>query len=276
MPLSAMLIPAALADRINAEIFILSLVCLLAYCGASIQNAIKDKDYILPDYAHYMVYILPILAFVFACTNIIILLTLISWILLGVIYNTIARRVIFGDISVLSLTHLAIPMISSSLLIGFSLKAALIAAAYICLLFILMGNMKNIKDTRGDKNRGYKTITTELSKGESIAKGFYLASILGMGMTYFIFNLSQYFIFIYGIILIISFNIIMTKNKLSSLNMVRMAFSVFILGFIISKTIQWTIIIPSIAYCFANTLQFKELLTIRGRIHGLWQSESKG
>ncbi len=249
MPLSAMLIPAALADRINADIFLLSLVCLLAYCGASIQNSIKDKDYLLPSYAHYMVYILPILAFVFACTNIIILLTLISWILLGVIYNTIARRLIFGDIAVLSLTHLAIPMVSSSLLIGFPLKESMIAAAYICLLFILMGNMKNIKDAKSDKKRGYKTINTITKKGEQITICLAGISWVMMFFALFIFDLSYRFFIPFAAITALAIYSFSLTDKAKGFHLFKMAFILFLFSIIVAKTSNITIIITGAVYC---------------------------
>ena len=213
MPLSAMLIPAALADKINADVFILSLVCLLTYCGASIHNAIRDNDYPLPNYAKYLIYIFPGVAFAFACTNWIIFFTLIAWILLGVAYNTIARRVIFGDIAILGITHLAIPIISSSLLLGYALQESMFAAAYIYALFLLVGNMKNIKDAESDKKRGYRTINTIIKNGENITQ--YLAGSAGimMFLASFIFDLSYKFLILFTVITALAIYSFSIRNK---------------------------------------------------------------
>ena len=249
MPLSAMLIPAALADKINADVFILSLVCLLTYCGASIHNAIRDNDYPLPDYAKYPTYIFHGLAFAFACTNMIIFFTLITWILLGVVYNTIARRVIFGDITLLGLTHLAIPMISSSLLLGYPLLESMFAAAYIYALFLLLGNMKNIKDAESDKKRGYKTINTITKNGEHITR--YLAGIAWamMLLALFIFDLSYRFLILFIAITALAIYSFSISNKAEGFHIFKLAFIAFLFSMIIDKTNNIAIITTGAAYC---------------------------
>ena len=100
--LSLMIIPCAFVNRINVDVLLFALSCIFLYSSMGLFNAIKDKDYDLPRYAKLISLFLVFLSLLISFFNKIIFITFLLWLILGVIYNTIARKILFADAFILS------------------------------------------------------------------------------------------------------------------------------------------------------------------------------
>jgi len=126
----AILVPAAFADKIAPELGVLILSCILIYAVASIHNAKKDNDYSLPEYYREVMIGLAAIALAIASSSRTVFFTAIAWIALGLFYNTIARRMLFGDNTVLAITHFGLPVFSSSIITGIDARTTAILTAF--------------------------------------------------------------------------------------------------------------------------------------------------
>ena len=108
--LTIILIPAAYANNFPRILALFLTVPALIYFAFSIYNAYRDNDYVLPNYFPIIIVILLTTALIISFSNKIILIATCLWIVLGLIYHTIARRIILGDAMVAGITHLALPI----------------------------------------------------------------------------------------------------------------------------------------------------------------------
>jgi 4-hydroxybenzoate polyprenyltransferase len=252
--LTAIMVPVAFANKINSAIFYLALVCVCIYAVAGIQNAKRDNDYNLPRNFKIFSAIVLLLGLVFSLKHHIIFLTFVTWILLGVFYNTIARFILFGDVTVLSITHHTLPTLSSSLLLGLDLKTTLLLTSFMFVTFWFIIHLKNLKDTREDKGRGYKTLTINIKDGITKTKLLFEISFLCMFIAYFIFGLSK--IYLYILICVLLIKILVTyfidlKKHETALNFMRLMVIVFLIALIVDRTNNYNIIFISTTLCIA-------------------------
>ncbi len=247
------LVSAAFANLINKELFILGLSCIFIYSAAGIHNSIKDKDHNLPSYSKIVIVILLILGFIVSFTNYIIFITVAIWIILGLIYNILSRFILFADVTILSITHFALPSFIASVLLGLDLQFAFTLSSFLFLTSWFIIHSKNLKDTLEDKKRGYVTLTTKFKDGAKVIKIFLFISIILISVSYFLFNLQTNFI-LFLIIIYILFIIILKKinqgNNVGALNISRFVILIFMFGLILSKTSNQNIITLSSVLIF--------------------------
>jgi len=254
--LMVMMISMAFANIINKEIIVLSLCCVLVYASAGIYNAIRDKDYMLPEYSKKVVWGLIIISLLLSLSNYIIFFTVITAISLGFIYNTISRFLLFGDTTVLSVTHYALPSFSSSMVLGLDKRFALTLTVFMLITSWFIMPLKNLKDTSNDKNRGYKTLTTITKHGKRTTIILFGLFFIPTSFAYFLFNLTKIYLFILALIfileLIIMINIIKNKEGFA-LKLARAMVLLFLFGLIISKATDIRIVLVAfylfLVYC---------------------------
>ncbi len=239
------LVSAAFANLINKELFILSLACIFIYSAAGIQNSVKDKDHNLPDFSKKIVLLLFVMGFMISLTNYIVFLTVISWIILGLIYNTISRFILFFDVTILSITHFALPSLSASVLLGLSMQFAFILSSFLFVTSWFIIHSKNLKDTLEDKKRGYATLTTKFKCGTKVIKIFLIISVALIILSYFLFNLQNnfiLFIIIIFILLIIILRKIDRRKNSEALKISRFIILIFMFGLVLNNTSNQNII----------------------------------
>lgn len=243
--LMVMTVSMAFANMIIKEIILLGFCCALVYAIIGIHNAIKDHDYQLPKYSKIVIVILLLGALLISLSHYIIFLTAITWILLGFIYNTIARHILFGDTTILAITHFALPSFSSSFLVGLDLILALELSILFLLIAWFITQAKNLKDTKKDKKMNYVTITTKFRKGVLLTKVFAFIPLVFMISSYFLFNFAPKFISILLIIVILTIIAVIKINRnqeKQSIGLLRLVFLVYMLGLIIDRTSNYYII----------------------------------
>lgn len=255
--LMVMMVSVAFANYFTKSIMYLALTCVLIYAAAGLHNAIKDKDYILPNYSKFVIIFLVVITIIISLQDLIVFFTGIAWIFLGLIYNTITRRVLFGDATILSVTHFALPSFSSSLLLGIDKSFALTLAGFMFITTWFIIHSKNLKDTMDDKKRGYRTLTTIIKSGKTITIILLWFSFIPMLFAYFLFNLTTiyllilFFIFILG--LIITKNILKSKEDFA-LKLARVIVMLFLFGLIASKAVDIKIVFFALCLFFVYGL----------------------
>lgn len=158
--LMAILIFPAYAKTFPTTIITLMFVTASLYSLASIHNAYKDKDYILPKYFPIILISGLTITLAIAATNKIILTTSLLAIALGYIYNTASRFIILGDSFIAGITHYILPITASALLVGKNP----FPTAFLFFFFIFsLVPIANLKDLQKDKDLGYKTLVTSVS-----------------------------------------------------------------------------------------------------------------
>lgn len=257
--LAVIMVPVGFVGKITSDIVYLAFILMLVYAAASLQNAKKDNDYQLPKYYMKFYYAFVALAVVLSFKNIILFLTLCSWIVLGLIYNTIARGVLFGDVTLLSITHHALPAFSASLLLGLNLRTTLLISALMFTVFWFIIPLKNLKDTIDDRNRGYKTLTTDIKNGEVKTKALFEIAFIVMLGAYFVLNLSDMYLMIllaiFGLKVMINYFIDIRKEEIA-LNMTRLMAIMFLAAMVIDRTDSLPIILVSLGLSFVYSLFF--------------------
>jgi len=242
---SLILVPATFANKITADILILSICCILLYSVSGIHNAKRDKDFSLPEYYKKFMILLVISAILLSLTNLIIFITVIIELVLGLIYNTVSRKILFGDATVLGFTHAAIPVLASSLLVNLNFLLALKLAGILYIFIWLLGNARNQKDSKEDKKRGYRTYATILKDPRTVTKIFIRLSFFVMLISFLIFELSTKYIIVLCLIYLIHLIVfILTdmKKDILAMQITRLTIILFSLAFVIDKTSNYYII----------------------------------
>ena len=235
----AILVPAGFADYLPLELIIMGFSAILIYSAAGIHNAMKDGDYVLPDYSKKVVLLLLAFGIVVSLFNYLIFLTALTSIILGYLYNTVSRFVLLGDSTVLAVTHFALPSFSSSIILDlpFGLAMNLSMILFFVAWFIIP--TKNLKDTEEDKNRNYVTLTTRFNSGVFITKSFLIISFLIMSSSFHIFGLSYNFVLLLLVnlmIIMIALISINSNHEKQGLCILRITMLIFMLGLIIEKS----------------------------------------
>jgi 4-hydroxybenzoate polyprenyltransferase len=200
-----MLIPVAFINTLNLNLLFLAICCILLYSGFSIHNAIQDNDYILPKYAKLVFIGMVLLSILLSFYNKIIFFTVVAWIVLGYIYNTVSRKYLFADISVLCATNFGIPILSSGLLLGLDISFALLLSGFMYIIYWFILNIKNMVGWEEDKLRGYKTIGTKYDNTSGLLKIFYISSFVLIVLSSFIFNMHNSYFFCGIIFLVLTY-----------------------------------------------------------------------
>lgn len=255
--LSTMTVPLAFANKIPADFLFLCLAGILIYSAAGIHNAHKDGDYQLPSYFKFVIGGLIFSAILVSLSNKIIFLTTLAWLGLGIFYNTLARFILFGDTTILAITHHALPSLSASILLGLNWKLALLISSFMFLVFWFVIHIKNLKGVKEDTKRGYKTIATKFKKSKKITNILIGLAFIIMLSAYFIFNLSLIYLLVLSLVLVLKIIIIKkinNKKEESGLNLMRLATMIFLFGIVIDKASNFTIILFSFFLCFAYFL----------------------
>jgi 4-hydroxybenzoate polyprenyltransferase len=250
--LMVMAVSMAFAGEITKEIILLSICCALVYAVIGIHNAIKDKDYCLPRCTNKIMFLLSLAALIVSLFHYILFLTVIAWIILGIVYNTVARFVLFGDTTILAITHFALPSFVSSLLLGLDARFALMLSLLFFIIAWFITQTKNLKDTAKDKKRNYVTLTTKFKKGDIITQGFLIISFALMIVSYFLLYLGVksivVLVFVF-IIIIIASKKINNNEQTQGLGLLRFGFLIFMFGLILEKTSNVVIIMYGLFLC---------------------------
>jgi len=251
--LTVILVSAGFANKINKEIFLLGIISVLIYSAASIHNAFRDKDFSFTKNYWVVSFGILLLALSLSFTNIIIFMTAITSIFLGFFYNTISRFLLLGDTTILAITHFALPSFAASLLLSLDTNFAFSLAGFMFMGFWFILPIKNLKDYKSDKKRGYKTLVTVLKNGKAITIFLFAVSFLFMTLGFFLFELSPVFL---GIIFInmclgvfIIRNVSLNKDG-RALDLTRMVILLFLIGLIISSSFNFKIIFLALSFAF--------------------------
>ncbi len=245
--ISLILFGAALANKINLDILILSTCSILLYASGGILNAIKDKDYVLPKYSKIITIILPIITILISLQNKIILFATISWIIIGFLYNMASRKILFLDNTLICITHHFIPVFFSLILLGMNIKNSLFIGTYVYLVFWFLAPIKNLNGIEKDKKLGYKTIPSTYLRGKEITLFLYYISFILMIPAYFIFKLNPIYLILLCVLFLlflITKKIIQRKNYAAMLGIARLVISLFGFAMSISLTTNLKIILP--------------------------------
>lgn len=255
--LTAILVPSAIYNKINLNILFFGLIYIFIYSAVGIHNAKKDEDYLLPKRVNLITWILFAISLIISFQNKLLFITAISIITLGIIYNTLARKVLFGDTIILSITHNTLPVFISSLLIGQSILNAFKLSFFFFIVLWPLINIKNLKDYKQDIKRKYKTIGTEFENRKQISKILIIATCFLSSFAPIIFKMNSIFyllFFSYLTINLIIYNLISKEKYLPALNLMRLSIIIFFTSFILDKTEDIYIIfinsIILIAYVF--------------------------
>jgi 4-hydroxybenzoate polyprenyltransferase len=261
----AMTVSMAFANIITKEIILLGVCCALVYSAVGIHNAIKDHDYELPSYANIVMILMPIAAIVVSLSHYLLFITVLAWIALGLAYNTAARHILFGDTTILAVTHFALPSLMSSLILGLDLKVALPLSVIFFLIAWFITLAKNLKDIEEDKKRHYITLTTRFKNGVFITQMLMFIPFVVMLFAFFVFNLTPKFIlvmvaaaFLTGIAIIK----ISKNQEKESIGILRLVFLVFMLGLIVEKTANYGVILLGVLLCLAYVVYLAALHSI--------------
>ncbi len=269
---SMILIPAAFANTINLDLLVLSICCVLLYSISGIHNSKRDKDHILPSYYKKFIVFLVLTALVLSLYNILILITVILSIFLGAFYNTISRKILFGDATVLGFTHAVIPIIASSLIVGLDLfSGAKIAVVFYVFIWVL-GNARNQKDSKGDKKRKYVTYATLIENPRVLTKLFFNISFFIMLLVPLIFKVSMKYFVVLSFTFIIEVIILyLTDLKKDALAMQLARFTIILFSFalVFDKTTNLSIILSEVVLGLVFLLLIFQDLRKGFKIHKL-------
>lgn len=255
--LMAMLAACALAQRISIEIGFLGLSCALMYAGFGLLNAIKDGDYPLPAYSRTLMIACIAGAILISFIHPLILLTNILWIVFGWLYHGIGRHILFGDATILSFTHFALPSFISSQLLNQSMLHSARLSLFFFLVFWFVIPSKNMKDSEKDRKLRYSTFSTQSPYGVLLSLLFLVFSYLIMIGGFVVFDFGVYYriaLLLSGFVLAYIFYLVSRSQLTDAVNTVRLWMLLFLLGFILEQhplwNIAWLSLIPIVCYLF--------------------------
>ncbi|MBW2984305.1 UbiA family prenyltransferase [Candidatus Woesearchaeota archaeon] len=250
--LMAMMIPTAFANTINKEVILLGISCILIYSAAGIHNAIRDKDYVMPLYSKKVMFTLLCAGLIISLSNHIIFFAAMAGILLGLSYNTFSRHILFGDSTILAITHYTLPCFSASLLLKQDVRLTVALTGFMFLTFWFLMHSKNLKDTEDDAKRGYKTLTTIGRNGKTISIMLLMPGFLSMFLAYFMFNLTNRFLAVFSIVFIlqaVAIKQIISNENQSAVKLIRLLMMLFLFGIIIDRASSIKVIlIPAFSF----------------------------
>jgi hypothetical protein len=252
IPLSSIMLVIGFANKINYEIFILSICCIFGYSIGGIFNAKTDKDFKIKN-PNKIIIVLSVILIILSLFNKIIFLTVLASLLLNVIYNKYSRFILFGDSIILSLTHSTLPIVSAALLLNLNLKLTTTIASFMFFSMFLIIPMKNLNRIKEDKKNKYKTLLTKYKNGKKLTNFLFQIYFVFIILAYFIFNLN--YIFLIGIIpifilkTIIDYNL-NNKKEIFAYELSRFLVILFIFFIVYSKTSNIRLIILNSSLIF--------------------------
>lgn len=234
IPVSYIMIPVAIANKITPDIFVLIICGILGYAIGGLINAKADNDFDIKNVNIAIATIL-ITAIIISLYNIIITITLLIGFVMGYIYSKPSRHILFGDSIILSITHVAIPMISASLILGLNAITILPLTLAIMAFYATIDQMSNLNGILGDKKNRYKTLMTTSKNGKLHTHLLMNISFVIAFTIYFLFNLSNKFLLI--ILLLFSIEIIMnylmnSKGEIEAYGLMRLVAIIFPFAFV--------------------------------------------
>lgn len=245
-PLSFIMIAVASANKITIDILALGLCCILIYVSGGILNAKIDKDYKIKN--SIMIPLVIIIAILISLINKIVFLTVISWIILSILYNKYSRRVLFADSFFLSITHAALPVFSAAILLDLSLKYSTCLSIFAFSSFFLFVPMKNLNGVKEDIEKKYKTIMTSSTNGKTLTYILFNFYLIVMFLSYFIFNLGNKFLIVFSFILAIKIftdYFIYNGKQVLTYKLGRLVILVFSFAFVLDQSTSINIILIS-------------------------------
>lgn len=228
----------AFANRINFGIIVFSLGSIILYSAAAIQNAKKDGDYDLPDYADKAVIFIIIISFMVASLNKLAFIGLIGELVFGIVYNFYSRKILFGDVTILALSHYGWPTFISGLLLDLEFMFCFKLSVFMFIMLWFTMHIKNLKDTKEDRKRGYKTLSTEFNNASIICAVFMSISLIIFLTGYFFFHGDS--LYLIGLMVLsmvaffISLNLIDGKKE-RALDLLRFYYVLVSLIFVIDR-----------------------------------------
>src|SRR3989339_262792 len=185
-------------------------------------------------------------------------------ILLGYIYNTTARYIVFGDGLIAGLTHYVLPIIASSLLVGLNKEIIIQISIIVYFIAICMGPITNLKDIKEDRKRGYKTLVNTVKNPFTVAIILFEIQFFFILILYFFFNLSYINLIllfpIYILKIFITTKIYQQKSK-EALNYLRLYLILSFTFLILSLTNNLYIIMQNliILILYLTTIIYNEI-----------------
>lgn len=235
---SIMLIPAAFANAINDSLFRLAICILLLYSISGIHNAIKDKDYFISKYSKLVIAGLISIALLISMSNLIIFITCILELIFGVVYNTVSRKILFGDATVLGFSHAFLPTFAAGLLLNLDIGLILKISVFSYCFFWFIGTVRNQKDEKEDKKREYKTYATKFRYSRFLTKQFVHLYFFVMLLGAIIFDMGKNYLII--ICLIYLFQMIILgltefKKDKTGMQIIRLVVILYAFAFTFEK-----------------------------------------
>lgn len=240
-PLVMMLVPIALSGAVTPQVVAFAVMLTLMYGAVSLHNSWVDHDVLLSKGEFYLGYygILLINTIIAFCFNLLGVLAL--YVFLGLLYNTISRRILLGDMVIMMFTHSFIPMYITGNLLGIGYPENLLLASINALLFFTLGNIRNFKGYAEDIGRGYKTIATVFPVDSAIKVmcGFIVAGLLISLIPLLFVNLNWiFFVFLAGFIgcWVLTYRELLEKNFRKTLSMLRFSLQIYPTGLVLSMS----------------------------------------
>ena len=208
-----------------------------------------------------------IIATLISLKNLIITATLLFSFIMGHIYSKPSRYVLFGDSIILSITHVAIPIISASLILKISLLDIIPLTILSMIFYTTIDQMSNLNGIETDKQNRYKTLMTMSKSGK-----LYTHLLMNISFTValaidLIFKLSNRFlviIFLLFIIEIIMNYLMNSRKEIHAYGLMRLVTIIFPFAFVFEWAsdiriflISWIFIEIYLVYYFANYKKIK-------------------
>lgn len=252
IPLSFIFLVSNFVGKVNIGVGILSLCCVLLYISGGILNAKVDGDFKL-KYHKQVLFFLTILTLGISFYDKIIFFSVISWIILNVVYSKYSRKILFGDSIILSITHGVIPIISTILLTELNFSSGFKITGFSFLLMNLIIPMKNFKGIKEDKENKYKTLLTNFRRGKLATTIIFNLSFLLLIVAPIIFNLNKSYFLILAAIGILYFSIdclILDCREVEAYKLARLAV------LLINLTISFSIFINTLTILASASVIF--------------------
>jgi len=268
MPLSSIMIAVGFTNRINFDIFLLMTCCVLMYMAGGIINAKFDKDFKLKKSTFAIMSLLGI-SIILSLNNRIIFFAVIASLFMGLIYSSLSRFILFGDSLVLSITHVAIPVVSSFLILNIDLGFSVPLVLSFIAPFTLIVPMKNLNGIEKDKQRGYKTLMTKYKNGKTATHFLLSFYFIVVFLLYFFLDLGNRFLFVVFVMFVIKTFMdyyMNTGKEIVAYGLVRLIIIIFPFAFVFDKAENIELVFLSFSFILFYLVYFA--LKVSGVKHG--------
>jgi 4-hydroxybenzoate polyprenyltransferase len=258
MPLSFIMIAVGFANKMTSDIVILMVCCVMMYTVGGLINAKADKDFSVKN-INIAIFALLLLSVLFSTANLVIFFAVCASLLMGFAYNRVFRFFIFGDSIALSITHVIIPIVSSSLILGLGSKVFLPVIALSAIPFSLITPMKNLRGIKGDKKRKYHTLMTKYKNGKQITQILLSIYFIAVFLAYFFFNLSKKFLVVVVFLFVIKIFMdyyLNTSKEIVAYGLVRLVIIILPFAFVFDKATDPLLLMISLSFITGYFLYF--------------------